>query len=285
MLQQAGSPLTAAREDVKLVHRQHASLVTALRAMEEGAIEKWGAGMQAATQAKLKLPLLLRNRATGLLKVNFDPALVQLLREVKYFLLLRLQVPDAALQVFRKGEVFRQQTGRLHMVVDMYNHMMRHMLPVEAPLVTVHLKKIDQTLSRGLTAMNWKSIGIDDFITSAVDAVSTADELLKTMSANLAETQALLAAWSDEPLLSRPAKPVTFEEFEAENEATLAARYSAVRDGGKRIAALMKETLQKLKVSAGLPDWRAYLDFVNGIVIEGTSAMVVRSLHWLGVEK
>jgi dynein heavy chain len=32
----------------------------------------------------------------GLLKVNFDPALVRVLREVKYFQLLDLTVPESA---------------------------------------------------------------------------------------------------------------------------------------------------------------------------------------------
>jgi dynein heavy chain len=32
----------------------------------------------------------------GLLKVNFDPALVRLLKEVKYFNLLDLSVPESA---------------------------------------------------------------------------------------------------------------------------------------------------------------------------------------------
>lgn len=40
-----------------------------------------------------------------MLKVNFDPLIVRLLREVKYFLLLGLRVPESALEVFERGEV------------------------------------------------------------------------------------------------------------------------------------------------------------------------------------
>lgn len=39
------------------------------------------------------------------LRVNFDPLIVRLLREVKYFLLLGLRVPESALEVFDRGEV------------------------------------------------------------------------------------------------------------------------------------------------------------------------------------
>lgn len=80
--------------------------------------------MESSSQAKLKLPLLTRDDATGLLSVNFDPALVRLLREVKYFLLLELDVPESALTIYKRAEMFRQQTGNLDLIVNLYNGMM-----------------------------------------------------------------------------------------------------------------------------------------------------------------
>ena len=40
-----------------------------------------------------------------MVRVNFDPLIVRLLREVKYFLLLGLRVPESAFEVFSRGEV------------------------------------------------------------------------------------------------------------------------------------------------------------------------------------
>lgn len=40
-----------------------------------------------------------------LLRVNFDPLIVRLLREVKYLLLLGLRVPESALEIYERGEV------------------------------------------------------------------------------------------------------------------------------------------------------------------------------------
>ena len=53
------------------------------------------------------------NTARRMLRVNFDPLIVRLLREVKYFLLLGLKVPDSALEVFSRGEVRRQLVRRV----------------------------------------------------------------------------------------------------------------------------------------------------------------------------
>lgn len=53
------------------------------------------------------------NTARRMLRVNFDPLIVRLLREVKYFLLLGLKVPDSALEVFSRGEVRGQRVRRV----------------------------------------------------------------------------------------------------------------------------------------------------------------------------
>ena len=58
---------------------------------------------------------------TRLLSVNFDPALVRLLREVKYFLLLGLDVPSTALDIYQQVEVFRRWTGNLDLIVNINN--------------------------------------------------------------------------------------------------------------------------------------------------------------------
>jgi dynein heavy chain, axonemal len=43
----------------------------------------------------------------GFLKVNFDPVLVRLLREVKYLSLLDIGVPERASNIYKKVNVYR----------------------------------------------------------------------------------------------------------------------------------------------------------------------------------
>jgi hypothetical protein len=45
--------------------------------------------------------------AAATLAVNFDPALVRLLRETKYFLLLKIEVPETATKIFEHADLFR----------------------------------------------------------------------------------------------------------------------------------------------------------------------------------
>lgn len=46
----------------------------------------------------------------------------------------------------------------------------------------------------------------------------------------------------------------------------LSFRCAAIREGGLELHKLLKETNRKLKVSAGLPEWKNYVDFVNSLV-------------------
>lgn len=89
-----------ATEEARELVKAYTLLVGQLADFENQHIEAWGASIQASIEAKLKNPLLVRE-ADRLLRVNFDPLIVRLLREVKYFLLLGLRVPESALEVGR----------------------------------------------------------------------------------------------------------------------------------------------------------------------------------------
>jgi dynein heavy chain len=184
------------REEAKDVVKAYTQLVASLAEFKHAKIEAWGQSIESSSQAQLKLPLLRRDAETRTLYVNFDPALTRLLREVKYFLLLGLEVPEPALAIFKKSEVLRRQNGNLDLIVNMYNGIQTSVLPVERPLIKSHLDKIDHVLTKGLRSLNWKSHGIDLFITETMVEVREANGLLATMKTNLHCVVELLEGWS-----------------------------------------------------------------------------------------
>ncbi len=154
----------------------------------------------------------------------------------------------------------------------MYNTMQQTMLPVERPLIKNHMTKIDKTLTQGLRQLNWKSHGIDNFLQECMAAVQDANAVLATMKGNLTKVEALLEDWCATSMLQRRAKPMTVEEFNDMFKQQKKQRYQMVAENGKTVHKLLKDTIRKLKVSAGLPDWKAYVDFVNNIVVGGLVA-------------
>ena len=102
------SKIVLEAEEGREVEKVYGIVCKSLQEYERIQIEKWAKNISNTSEAKLKLPLLRRqDGALPLLFVNFDPRLVCLLREVKYFLGLNVDVPEAATAVYRNEEVFR----------------------------------------------------------------------------------------------------------------------------------------------------------------------------------
>ncbi len=152
------------RNEVKEIAKLYADSMASLTEYESQKMEEWGREVETSSQAKLMLPLLVRNAKTQFLTVNFDPALTNLLREVKYFLLLRLEVPENALRIYQQVETFRRWTGNLDLIVNIYNDVLKQLLPVEQPLVQSYLHKFDQVIAQGIEQLSWKHGGIEAFI-------------------------------------------------------------------------------------------------------------------------
>ena len=99
------------REEYKDVQKLYASICKNLREFEDLKIKQWEQGVEESTEDKLNQFLLVREdsdvAAEGFLKVNFDPVLVRLLREVKYLSLLDIGVPERASHLYKKVNIYR----------------------------------------------------------------------------------------------------------------------------------------------------------------------------------
>lgn len=74
----------------------------------------------------------------SVVRINFDPELVKLLREVHDFLMLPsllAPIPELALKVYERGEAFRQHVASLELVAASFNSINATILSVERPLV------------------------------------------------------------------------------------------------------------------------------------------------------
>jgi dynein heavy chain len=280
------------REDTRDMLRTYIMLLGQMSDFDRDRIESWGKSIEDSSQAKLKNSLLAKKAGddekitskTLRLQVNFDPLLIKLLREVKYFLLLGLDVPASAMEIYGRAETFRRNTGNLDLIVNMYNDIQTTLLPVERPLVRSQLDRLDKTLTQGIEgknktkALNWKSNGIELFIEEAMTEAREVSELLQMLKGNLKNIKNTVHNWSNEPLFERSTKTTGVDEFLALQKKIRSVRLTAVKDTGQEIHKLLKDTNKKLKVSQGLPDWKSYVDFVNSIVVYGLIGAMSSSL-------
>lgn len=270
------------RDEAKPVIKTYTAFVATVHEYEHSKIEEWGKHIESSSQAQLKLPLLEPADHDGnMLRVNFDPSLVQLLREVKYFLLADLAVPESAMQIFAKAEMFRKFTGNLDLIVNMYNAVQTQLLPVERPLMKASVDKVEATLRPGLQTLTWKSHGIDMFVTEAMAAVKTTNALMESLSTNLKGIQRALDELCKEPIFARRAKAISCDEFDKIVKDVVVVRTAEVEEKGRTIKNHLRNMARDLKVSAGQADWKYYVDFVNNIVVAGLAKTALRSLVYI----
>ncbi len=268
------------REEAKEVAKVFSTIVSLLQEFETQKIDEWSRDVEQSSQAKLKLPLVVRNPDTRALNVNFDPALVKLLREVKYFLLLGLSVPESALEIYQHVETFRTWTGNLDLIVNTNNDVLDVLLPVEKPLVAPYLAKFDASIEKGISSLNWKSNGISDFISDSMDQVNIVNNIVQKMKENLRNINEQLENYR-KPILQRKMKPVAKDEFEKDHKNYVKERYTEIKEGGKVIQSMVKDTNKELRCPPKSPDWISYVDFVNNVVVDGLSQIVQTSLGYL----
>jgi len=99
------------REEYKDVQKLYASLCKNIHEYNQLKIKQWEQGVEDSTEDQLNKFLLYREATPladeGFVRVNFDPILVRLLREVKYLLLLDIDVPERAETLYKKVNVYR----------------------------------------------------------------------------------------------------------------------------------------------------------------------------------
>eukprot|EP00624_Nannochloropsis_granulata_P004748 evm.model.NODE_3377_length_44775_cov_49.092262.11 len=122
-------------------------------------------------------------------------------------------------------------------------------------------------------------MAVQDFLGEALEKVKSVEEVVRTMKRNLAAVEGVLREW-ERPMLERKSKPVEREEFERMQRGIRAERYGKVKEAGKEIEALLKRTHKILQIaSPTLPEWRAYVDYVNNRVVNGLSRVILFSLE------
>ncbi|KAF5834390.1 hypothetical protein DUNSADRAFT_8976 [Dunaliella salina] len=230
------------------VRKMYETLMAQMSEYQEEQVKKWCARVENISEAKLDQSLLTKE--DDRLCVNFDPLLVRLLRETKYFLLLK---------GYAGPELAGSGWCRMHVCV----------------LVVVQLDK-------GMQDLNWPSNSINDYIHEGDEMVQEVDSILSTIKGNVAATQNILKTMEKNVMFDRKeGKTYSFEELKESFSALIQQRHSEIRDAGKEITKLLSSSNRVLKVSKGVPQWRAYVDYFSNIVIEGFSKAITCTIRHL----
>mmetsp|Transcript_17270 Transcript_17270/g.33650 ORF Transcript_17270/g.33650 Transcript_17270/m.33650 type:complete len:4514 (+) Transcript_17270:154-13695(+) len=268
-------------EELEEMEKTYDGIVVKLEDYEAKKITEWTHEIDSSSQAKLMQSLLQRDKETRHIKVNFDKALIRLLREVKYSLLLKLEVPANALAIYEKATMYRTQIANLELIVQMYNEMMETLHMVERPLVEKEIAHIDETIEKGISELNWKSPEVNEFTKISMDTVKAVYQTVKIMKDNFEKIKKMMTEYAKTPLADRKNKTLSPSEFEENIRKLWETRHKIIAQHQEQVMQLLTETNEALKVNKGSPIWRAYVEYAQDHIRDGLSATIVNSIKFI----
>jgi hypothetical protein len=81
-----------------------------------------------------------------------------------------------------------------------------------------------------------------------------------------------------EPLFTRKLKPLFPEDLEQTHQSLVMPRLEDIRNHGKEIIKLMRDTQDNIKPDKKSPTWLSYVDYVNSLIIEGMTSGIQASM-------
>jgi hypothetical protein len=115
-----------------------------------------------------------------------------------------------------------------------------------------------------------------------MESVKDLDQVLSTIKDNVGATRTILKGWEKNLMFERKeGKVYTFDELNEAFAALIQQRHAEIRDGGKEITKLLSSSNRVLKVSKGMPAWRAYVDYFSAVVIDGFCNAITATARYL----
>jgi dynein heavy chain len=207
---------------------------------------------------------------------------VAVLREVHYLNIRgRDHIPESASSIYKMNETLRQYVANLDLTVQWYNKVRESVLEVEFPLIEGQLQEIDVQLEKAEKELNWNSESAWAYIQETRDKVHDLEQRVQKTKDNVEQIQKLMATWSKLPL---------FERKEGKNESLLnlddreerlKKRYDEIEKTGEKIHGLLNDNLELFKANNDTDIWRAYVDYVDEMVVDGFFSTIHCSLKFL----
>ncbi|KAJ3249557.1 Dynein heavy chain 5, axonemal [Chytriomyces hyalinus] len=130
-------------------------------------------------QAKTGLQAtLLVNDPDGNLFVNFDPQIIQLIKETKFMMRLNLDVPDSVGNVCLKEMYYKSLFSGLQQMLQSKKRVLERVSNILRRAMVPHIDELDRALQPGLTALTWTSLNLESYLGSNHQQLAKLEELV-----------------------------------------------------------------------------------------------------------
>ncbi|KAM8734967.1 dynein axonemal heavy chain 11 [Acanthopagrus schlegelii] len=248
---------------------------------EEDTYSDWCNGLEQACLINLNQPLLCRNTSSGLISVNFNPKLTEVLKDVKYIQTLsQIEIPAAALTVFEKRLMFTKYLSSLQLLAQWYNGLKQAVLEVELPLIRAELESIDMQLTRAESDLTWQDPDCWSFISTTKNLVHDLVCRVSRAKENCEVIQSVMKGWSKQVMFCRKDnKKGSLIQLE-DREDRVNKKYSLMKKDSDCIHKLIQENSVLFNADSTSEAWQSYLEYVDEMVVEGLFSYISHSLQF-----
>ena len=289
-------------KDAEEVSRKYKELDSLLTNYEEEVFRAWVNSAEEKSLEGLNRPLLVRDKKTRILKVNFGRETLECLQEAKHLQkdFPKRKIPESVRKLFARFEDFRDYNNGLDKIVDLYNYLKTDTIEKEYRLFENEVAVIDQKLEPALTSLTWNSEDLQGYIEQIFQRVKDLNERVREsqdniikihdeVSFNFGRLYSLffpwqVSQWDHAPLFTREedGERLLNQKDRAEKRN---ARYAEVKRAGIRILTLINEN--RILFDTDLDDehekrtWSTYLRYIDGIITDSLLQAVASSLGYL----
>ncbi|XP_064453637.1 dynein axonemal heavy chain 8 [Mirounga angustirostris] len=133
-------------------------------------------------QYALQATLFVRHPETGKLLVNFDPKILEVVRETKCMIKMKLDVPEQAKKLLKLESKLKADKLHLQGLLQYYDDLCQEVPSVFVNLMTPKMKKVESVLRQGLTILTWSSLTLESFFQEVDLVLDMFNQLLKKIS-------------------------------------------------------------------------------------------------------
>ncbi|KAL5110547.1 Dynein beta chain ciliary [Taenia crassiceps] len=297
--------LAARTERADKLKQKYEELVTLLSDFRKLKLKELCDSAPEKCRVNLQLPLLRREPENRLLAVNFDNQLIEVLREVHYLLMMsgegpceheippefktavpspvdqvKEKLPPESIELFERAESLREARLKLNQIANAYNTVLQQTYTVEYPLISTDVENLDDSLAPAFEEMNWEDYEIS-FIDSNLVTISDLRDRVLTAHENLQKISALASLWNNLPLYQGKERKydclIPLEDRESIRE----ARYCEMVDAADKILRLVAENMYLYNATPDSPEWIAYQEAMEDVILEGLTEAVRYSLAYM----
>ncbi|XP_059138117.1 LOW QUALITY PROTEIN: dynein axonemal heavy chain 8 [Peromyscus eremicus] len=133
-------------------------------------------------QYALQATLFVRHPETGKLLVNFDPKILEVVRETKCMIKMKLEVPEQAKKLLKLESKLKADKLYLQGLLQYYDDLCQEVPSVFVNLMTPKMKKVESVLRQGLTILTWSSLMLESFFHEVESVLDMFNQLLKKVN-------------------------------------------------------------------------------------------------------